>query len=157
MTDLYDELNAGREKFDAQQALYDQEDENLKKKHKATGLFEYVKDIHSRNGNHVDFRGYVPNVVNKHFSFSQRTVMMANEMNKAFGLPGEVQFQFLRVSIRKESGGFIQWIKPEVDDRIPLIMQVYKYSKEKAEEVVDLFTPEQLEALKQSLDKGGKS
>lgn len=154
--DMYDELNAGRSQYDAQQELLTQEDAAFKKKGKSTNLFEFTKDILYRNNKHVDFRGYVPHVVNKHFSFSSQTVMMANVMNQAKGMPSEVQFEFLRCAVRKQEGSFIRWQKREEDDRIPLLMEVYKYSYEKAKQVVDLLSPEQYEKLKMSLDKGGR-
>lgn len=152
--DLYDELNAGREKYLAIQAMFEAEDDAMKKNSKANNPFDYTKAIFDTNERFFDFRGYVPFVVNRHLSFSRRSVIMANEMNRS-ALPPEVQFEFLRSTVRKQRG-FVKWYKRKEDDRIKLIMKVYKYSYDKAKEVVDLFTPEQLEILEKGLEKGGR-
>lgn len=153
--DLYDALNAGRAKAEAQEKMLADEEQAMKDAAKRTNLWDYVKDITSRKGTHADYQGYVPHVVNKHFSFSSRTVAFANEMNKYPQLPNEVQFQFLRLTIPNLGKAFIKWPKKEEDDRIELIQKVYKYSYDKAKQVVDLLTPEQFEELRQSQNKGG--
>lgn len=156
---LYDELNAGLAQYEIEQKMFEDEDDQMKKDQKSTGLFEFIKDVLYRNETHDDYRGYVPHLVNQNLSFASQTVAYANEINKRHNLPVDVQFEFLRRAIPKtKSTFFIKWMKPtiEKDERIELIMKVYKYSYEKAKDVVNLINPDQYELLKQSFEKGGR-
>ena len=85
----------------------------------------------------------------------QDTVMLANEMNLYHQLDGRLQYDFLRGTVRKKKR-FGKWAKKTEVDNVDVIKEYYGYSDSKAQSVIDLFTPEQIDALKSKLYKGGK-
>ena len=46
--------------------------------------------------------------------------------------------------------------KQEVEDDVQLVMDYYKYSHAKALEALEILSAEQLEQIRQKLDKGGR-
>ena len=101
-------------------------------------------------------KDYVPFIVNRALSYFPDTVLYANEMNINNLAPKEWQFDFLRASISKQRR-FAKWAKKEIaSDTVALVSEYYKYSLAKAMEVLPLLSPEQLEYIKQQMDKGGR-
>jgi hypothetical protein len=96
--------------------------------------------------------------VARSLSYSLDCVLLVNELNTRgltdHGIDNRMHYEFLLNLIPKKKR-FNKWEKPEVSEEISLIMKVYGYSFEKASEVVDLFTKEQVENLKKSLQEGG--
>lgn len=101
-------------------------------------------------------KDYVPFIVNKALSYFPDTVLYANEMNQFNQLPKRWQFDFLRHSVSKKKR-FSKWVKKnDKSSDIPPVCEFYKYSVRKAEEALRLLNADQIEAIKQEMDKGGK-
>jgi hypothetical protein len=101
-------------------------------------------------------KDYSPFMVNRGLSYFADTVMMANEMNRHGGIPKKWQNDFLLNTISKKKR-FSKWHKKDTEDKsILLIMEYYKYSTERAKEVLDILSPEQLAMIEEKLYKGGK-
>lgn len=101
-------------------------------------------------------RDYVPFVINRTLSYSPEAVMLANEMNKQ-DIPKDWQFAFLLGVVPKKKR-YVKWEKKvAVSDDVALVQEAYKYSAQKAEQALACLTPEQLETIRQTLNKGGKS
>lgn len=101
-------------------------------------------------------KDYSPYMVNRGLSYFSDTVMMANEMNRNNGIPKKWQNDFLLTTISKKKR-FSQWHKKDKNsDSLNLIMEYYKYSTERAKEVLSIFTDEQIEIIKQRMSKGGR-
>jgi len=101
-------------------------------------------------------KDYTPFMVNRGLSYFSDTVMMANEMNRHSGIPKKWQNDFLLNTISKKKR-FSKWHKKDADDRkLLLIMEYYKYSTERAKEVMDIVSPDQLTMIEEKLYKGGK-
>lgn len=120
--------------------------------------FEYIKAINtSKKDIMVDDlaeKAYAPYIVNRSLSYFADTVFFANEMNKYHNLDNRLQFDFY-INIVRKGKRFSKWIKPEQNDNIELIKEYYGYSNSKAQQVLPLLTPEQLDYLRNK--KGGKS
>jgi hypothetical protein len=99
---------------------------------------------------------YVPFMINRGLSYFKDTVLYANEMNKHYRLSGKMQYDFLRTSIRPQKR-FAKWLKKDSNDDITLVMNAYGYSVTKAESALKLLSDEQIQYLKQYMDKGGLS
>lgn len=98
--------------------------------------------------------GYEAYVVNRALSNVQDTVFFANEMNAAFNLPRQMQFDFYFFGLDKRKR-YGKWHKNQDDTATLDIIQEYLgCSKSKAKEVVDILKPH-IEEIKQELDKGG--
>ena len=102
----------------------------------------------------VDPRLYKPFVVNRCLSYFADTIFHANEMNCAPWLDSKSQFDFHRLAIRKKKR-FSPWLKKETEDNLKLIQDVYGYSEQKAREVLNILSDQDLEQIKKSLDTGG--
>lgn len=101
-------------------------------------------------------KDYSPYMVNRGLSYFSDTVMMANEMNKHSGIPKKWQNDFLLTTISKKKR-FSQWHKKEKNsESLQLVVDYYKYSTERAKEVLSIFTDEQIEIIKQKMYKGGR-
>ena len=64
-------------------------------------------------------------------------------------------FDYLNMTIPK-GNRFAKWVKPKKDDVISLIQKVYGYSVKKAEEVVEIFSEEDIKNLYKKVNEGGK-
>lgn len=102
-------------------------------------------------------RQYNAFIINRAFSYFTDTIFLANVMNQYAGvLPAKMQYDFLRTAIRPRKR-FSKWDKKTPNTKeVDLIMRFYKYSRERAQEVVDLFTPEQLADIESKLNTGGR-
>lgn len=97
---------------------------------------------------------YQPFLTNKSLSFFVDTIFHANEMNCFWAMDKKMQFDFLRLSIRKKKR-FSTWFKKEEEEDIEVIKQVFGYNNAKAEEVLNILGPNDIDKLKKSLYKGG--
>ena len=97
---------------------------------------------------------YNPFLTNRGLSYFQDTVLLANEMNRYHQLDNRMQYDFLRTAVRKRKR-FGKWLKPEHNADVETVMEHYNYSREKAESVMDLISPESIEKMRTL--KGGKT
>lgn len=97
---------------------------------------------------------YPPYVVNRCLSFFPDTIFHANVVNCNWTLDKKMQFDFCRLSIRKNKR-FSPWVKKEADSDVDLIKQAYGYTEQKAREVLNILRPEDLQKIRKSLDTGG--
>lgn len=102
-------------------------------------------------------KDYVPFIVNRSLSYFPDTVMYANEINGRGHVSKKMQFEFLKNSVSKKKR-FSKWVKKDVStDDLTAVQEFYKYSMEKALDVISILSSEQLNFIKQQMDKGGKS
>ena len=120
--------------------------------------FDFINSInHTKSNLIVDEwseKQYVPFLVNKGLSYSADTVIPANEMNSRSHLDKMLQYHFL-INIIRSRKRFNKWIKPEKIEALEVIKDYYGYSTKKAQEVLPILSKEQLNTLKQKLQKGG--
>lgn len=102
-----------------------------------------------------DIKSYPPFIVNKCLSGTLDSVLFANEMNKNPHLEKQLQYDFLRNSLRKKKR-FAPWLKSEKIKDLEAVKKYYKYSHAKAEQVMRILTRKQIEYIKQKLDTGGR-
>ena len=117
--------------------------------------FDFVKSINYKTGYLEDLVGYNPYLTNACFSMHMDTIMLAEEMNQAHWLDPMLQYDFYYYGVRKgKRFGFPK--KVEVEDNVQLVMDYYQYSHSKALEALEILTDEQLQIMRQKLDKGGR-
>jgi hypothetical protein len=97
---------------------------------------------------------YTPYVVNKGLSYFTDTVLLCNELNMRPETDKKLQFDFFLNSIRKRKR-FSKWYKKEQSDSLDTIIEYYGYSYNKANQVLPLFTEDELKNLKKKLFTGG--
>jgi len=97
---------------------------------------------------------YLPFMVNRGLSFSADTVVQANEMNSRPHLDKKLQFHFL-INIVRPKKRFNKWLKNEKIETIETIKAYYGFSTDKARQAASILNEDQLDYLKQKLQKGG--
>lgn len=97
---------------------------------------------------------YISYIINRGLSFGADTVIPANEMNSRPHLDKKLQFDFLINTIRPRKR-YNKWVKAEKVESIELVKTYYGYNTEKARQALSILTSEQLDHLKQKLEKGG--
>ncbi len=121
--------------------------------------FEYLNAInYTKQDIMVDDiaeKGYNPFMVNRGLSYFNDTVLMANEMNQHAHLDNRLQFDFLINIVRKKKR-FSKWAKAKSSSDVEVIKEYYGYSNEKARQISDLITSDQMEELKKKVYKGGR-
>ena len=100
------------------------------------------------------YKAYPAFIVNKSLSYFSDTIFYANEMNCAPWLDAKMQFDFHRIGIRKKKR-YSPWVKKLTEENIEIIKAVYGYSDGKAQEVLNILSPQDLEKLKNHLQTGG--
>ena len=121
--------------------------------------FEYVNSInYSKKDIMVDDiteKDYNSFMVNRSLSYFQDTVLMANEMNKNHQIDKRLQFDFLINIVRKRKR-FSKWLKNTVESDVEVVKEYYGYNNQKARQALTLLKPEQINVLKQKVNKGGR-
>ena len=95
-------------------------------------------------------------IVNKCLSYHYDTLIAANEMNGHHFLPNNMQFHFLLNIVRKKKR-FAKWFKAEKLKNLEYVKEYYGYSNEKAKSALSILNKSQIETIKKSLQKGGRS
>jgi hypothetical protein len=103
----------------------------------------------------IDEKSYAPFLINRSLSYFSDTVIIANEMNRYHHLDKRLQYDFL-INIIRQRKRFSKWIKPETSEDVEVIMEYYGYSNEKARQILSLLNSEQLQQLKEKVNKGGR-
>ena len=97
---------------------------------------------------------YPAYIVNKCMAQHLDTVMHANEMNQWVNLPNKLQYDFFINTVRPKKR-FSPWDKKDKIDDLELIQKYYGYSVEKARQVIDILSRQQLDYIKDKLNTGG--
>jgi|TARA_B100000035_G_scaffold38466_1_gene28973 hypothetical protein len=100
-------------------------------------------------------KNYPSYIVNKCMSHHMDTVMYANEMNQYPLLDKKLQYDFFINTVRSRKR-FSPWDKKQKMNDLDVVKQYYGYSNEKARQALDILTPDQLNVIKNKLNKGGK-
>jgi len=98
---------------------------------------------------------YPPYIVNKCMSHHLDTVMYANEMNMHHMIDKKLQYDFF-INIVRSRKRFSPWDKKQKMNDLEIVKQYYGYSNEKARQALNILTPDQLNFIRNKLNKGGK-
>ena len=102
-----------------------------------------------------NIKDYAPYIINRCLSGHIDCVMYANEMNMHHQLDKDMQYSFYLNSLRKKKR-FSPWLRKDQIKDLDIIKQYYGYSNEKAKQVLNILTQEQLSSIRQRLETGGK-
>lgn len=120
--------------------------------------FDFVGSINDTKNDVMldeeDEKSYSPYMVNRSLSYFGDTVQYANEMNFHHHIDNRMQYDFLRLGIRKRKR-FSKWFKKEKSDDVELLKDAYKYSEEKARNALKLLTSEQIDSIRARMSRGG--
>ena len=99
---------------------------------------------------------YPPFIVNKCLAPFPDTIMLVNEMNVNSHLDHKLQFDFFLNSIRSRRR-FTPWMKANKVTNLEYVKEYFGYSNEKAKSALNVLDDDQIKAIKNSLNKGGKN
>ena len=102
-----------------------------------------------------NIKDYPPYIINRCLSGYIDCIMYANEMNKNHHLQKDMQYSFYINSLRKRKR-FSPWIKKDKIEDLESVKSYYGYSNEKAHQALKILSKEQINFIKQKLEKGGK-
>ena len=101
-------------------------------------------------------KNYPPYIVNKCLAQHMDTIMFANEMNQYQNLDKKLQYDFF-INIVRPRKRFSPWGKKQKVKDLELVKQFYGYSTEKALQAMRILSPDQIEIIRDKLNKGGKN
>ena len=125
-----------------------------------TELKEWLNSINTNKNNLIDEdvdleKQYPAYVINRCLSGHIDAVMFANEMNKHPNLSKKLQYDFFLNSLRKRKR-YSPWLRKEQIENLELVKQYYRYSNEKAKQVLNILTREQFSFIRDRLEIGGR-
>jgi aspartokinase len=97
---------------------------------------------------------YIPGRTNKVLSNYVDTIIHANMMNINFSLDEKMQYDYLFNSITARKR-FFKRTKVNNFSDISLICEYYKYNRKVAEQALKVLSQEQINIIKEKLEKGG--
>ena len=125
-------------------------------------LKEYLNSINVNKNNLMDEDSdpawkskYPAYIINKCMSHHMDTVMYANEMNQYSFLDSKMQYDFY-IHIVRPKRRFSPWGKKKKIDDLDLVKRYYGYSTDKAIQALRILSPNQIDYIKDKLNKGGK-
>ena len=99
---------------------------------------------------------YPPYIVNKCIAPFPDSVMLVNEINQLHHLDKKLQFDFLINSLRPRKR-YAPWMKAKKLESLEYVKEFYGYNNEKAKIALDILNDEQISAIKEKLNKGGRN
>lgn len=106
--------------------------------------------------NDYDAKDYNPYLVNKSLAAHIDCLYFVQQMNLYNQLDAKMQYDYLFNSIKRYKRKYQKWIKNDETKDLELIKEYYNYSSKKAKEVLLLFSKEDLNFIRETLDKGGR-
>lgn len=101
---------------------------------------------------------YVPYIISRSMSYHPDTILIVNELNirgrSEFNIDKTMHYEFLLHAVPPKKR-WASWKKPDNQDDVKLVMEKYKYSHEKAIDIMDLVSEEELQELRSRKDTGG--
>ena len=123
-------------------------------------LKEWLNSINITKKNLIDEepdleKQYPSYIVYRCMSGHIDAILLANEMNKRPNLPKKLQYDFFLNSIRKRKR-YSPWLRKEEIENLDFVKRYYGYSNEKAKQVLNILTREQLSFIRDRLETGGR-
>lgn len=103
----------------------------------------------------VDEKDYNAFVVNRFLASEPDCVLYANDMNLYHRIPPLIQYEYLMKTIAPRKRYFRWGKKGATDDMVGIVAEYYDFSRTKAQQVIQLHTPQQLKEIRKKMDRGG--
>ena len=125
-------------------------------------LKDYLKAINVSKESLLDSedeqweKKYPAFIVNKCIAPFPDTIQLVNEMNINHHLDKKLQFDFLLNSIRPRKR-YTPWMKAKKLKNLEYVKEFYGYNNAKAKVALSILTDDQISAIKQKMNKGGRN
>ena len=125
-----------------------------------TSPFDFIKSFNEKSKyllhEPADEKDYVPFIVNKGVSFTQDTIMFANQVNMMYNLDRKLQHDFVYYGIPKGKR-YGKWLKKEeTSDTLQMVMDIYKCNINVASQYMKLLSEDQIKLIREKFEQGGK-
>ena len=97
---------------------------------------------------------YAPFVVNRCLSYFIDTILHVNQINEFPNTDKKMQFDYLQNALRKRKR-FSKWQKKQTVENLETVKNYYGYSDQKATEIIDLLSDEDIKEMGIYLSGGG--
>jgi Bacteriophage clamp loader A subunit len=94
-------------------------------------------------------------LLNQALSYHLDCIFLVAEMNKNYHLDKKLQYDFLNLAIKKKKRKFQSWVKTTKDENIEIIKKYFGYSTNKALEIINILSENDIQMMKDSMDTGG--
>ena len=123
-------------------------------------LKEWLKSINLSKKNLIDEdpsleKEYSPYIINRIYSGHLDAILFANEMNQYHFLPKKMQYDFFLNTLRTKKS-FSPWLRKDEIKDLDYVKRYYKYSDEKAKQVLKILSTEQINFIKSKFETGGR-
>lgn len=122
--------------------------------------FDIIKTFNTKSkyviGEDIEENDYEPWLTNRALSFMKDTCLFANEMNMASSLDKKLQHDFYWYGI-PSGKRFGAWQKADKNDTVDLVSSYYGINKTVAAGYLKLLSEEQLDVIRNKMNKGGKN
>ena len=108
------------------------------------------EDLMKDNGD----KDYIPFIVNRGMSYFSDTILAANMINKYPDVPKKYQYKFYMETVPRRKR-FSKWHKAVELDATDNVIQLFDVSRNRAQEMLKLLTPEQIAELNEMVKTGG--
>lgn len=98
---------------------------------------------------------YKPYLTNKCLSQHNDCILFINEMNMMCDLDKKLQYDYYINILKAKKRKYQKWYKATESDDINAIKEYYDYSSEKAKDALRILSAEQLNYIKEIINKGG--
>ena len=98
---------------------------------------------------------YNPYIINKAMSYFHDSISYADDMNRYYDIPKNVQYNYLINTIRAKKR-YTKWAKKDIDIKlIESIRSYFGYNMRKAEDALKILTPEDIKMIQKKQETGG--
>ena len=97
---------------------------------------------------------YVTYIINKALSLYPDTVLTVNQINMHTHLDKKLQYEYL-LNIIRPMKRFAKWVKKTDSEDLEMIKKYYNFNNQKAKQALAILQPDDLESIKQQLQRGG--
>lgn len=118
--------------------------------------YEYINHIFQKDVYDEDLSDYKPYVINRGMSMHVDMVFYVNLLNIYSDMPVRMQYDYYYYSTRKMKR-YTKWqnkSKAGASD-LEVIQEYFKYNAIRAKQVLGILTKEQLNTIRENLEKGG--
>lgn len=103
----------------------------------------------------VGDKDYNSFMVNRGLSYFADTIFHANEMNRRFDLPKDLQYEYLVNAIDPKKKRFSKWASSKKDKDIQMVSEWFKVSLLKAQAIHKLLSESDIKDIEEKMFTGG--
>jgi hypothetical protein len=126
--------------------------------------FDFINDINTGKKNlmrgtendAMAEKGYSGFLTNRSLSYFNDTVALANEMNQRHQIDNIMQYEFFLNTVRPKKR-FAKWAKKDSHGNLVMVKEYFGYSDSKALQALSILSEQDLDIIKQKMEKGGKN